>query len=522
MPRLPSEQEEDELDELPPIDGDGADDPETMADLEEVGGPEPNDAGAASPLDDSTGEDDPLDAAALDGLDAVENDEAGAGGWLDEAVDSPDLDLGETSLLDAGEEGVSLEDPEEPVAADDDFGVGEGAERTSLDLAEEGPVNADEELRDEDLPALDADDTPEEDGRAEDEGLLDERVIGDEPLGLPWAAYPWTRVGPQLGLANVGLPGGITALACAARGALVAGRAASGAHELIRVDLEGSRQVLRAEGLNAARVAALAADSEAVVAVAEGGRLMLSQDGGARFEAAVVPEGVAAADVALASGILWVRTRTGSLLSARPGRVLERCAVPGTLVSLASDGSGGVVALAVDETGGPATLVRGNGNGTVTCEAVQAPVGRPATWLSARGDHVAYVAASARGGVVVRRPDGTWHRLHWEGRVTALAMVDAVGNPGGRDLLRRRRYDRPGSPRRSGSRVSRGAARTHARRCRGRRTHARLGVRRFPRRRVGCWRIRGRGFRNRLIDRNLLPPPAYPTALVWISRTSPR
>ncbi len=427
MPRLPFEQEEDELDELPPIDGDGGDDPETAADLDDVGGPEPNDAGAASPLDDSTGEDDPLDAAALDGLDGVETSERdGAGGWLDEPVDSPDLDLGETALLDAGEEEVSLEDPEEPLAPDEDFGVGEGAERTTLDPAEEGPVNADEELRDEDLPALDADDAPEEDGK-EDEGLLDERIIGDEPLGLPWAASPWTRVGPQLGLSSVGLPGGITAIACASRGALVAGRAASGAHELIRVDLEGSRQVLQAEGLTGGRVAALAADGDSVAAVAEGGRLLLSQDRGARFEAAAMPEGVAAADVVLASGILWVRTRTGSLLSARPGRMLERCTVPGTLVSLAANGAGGVVALAVDETGGPATLVRGNENGTVACEAVQAPVGRPAAWLSARGDHVAYVAASARGGVVVRRADGTWHRLLWEGRVTALAIVDATG-----------------------------------------------------------------------------------------------
>jgi hypothetical protein len=425
MPRLPFEQEEDEFDELPPIDGDG-DDPETMADLEEVG-PEPNDAGAVSPLDDSTGEDDPLDAAALEGLDGIESAEReGDGGWLDEPVDSPDLDLGETTLLDAGEGESSLDDPEEPPAPDDDFGVGEGAERTTLDLAEEGPVNADEELRDEDLPALDADDAPDEDGK-EDEGLLDERVIAEEPLGLPWAASPWTRVGPSLGLASVGLQGGITAIACALRGAIVAGRAASGAHELVRVDLEGSRQVLQAEGLNGGRVAALAAEGDSVAAVAEGGRLLLSQDGGARFEAAAMPEGVAAADVVLASGILWVRTRTGSLLSSRPGRTLERCTVPGTLVSLAPSGAGGVVALAVDETGGPATLVRGQENGNVVCEAVQAPIGRPAAWLAARGDHVAYVAASARGGVVVRRADGTWHRLLWEGRVTALAMVDASG-----------------------------------------------------------------------------------------------
>jgi hypothetical protein len=429
MPRLPSEVEEDELDELPPIDGDGGDDPETAADIEEIGGFEANDAGAGSPLDDSTGEDDPLDAAALAGLDGVERDEAD-GGWLEEAVDSPDLDLGEAALLDAGregDEGASLEDGEEPLAPDEDFGIGEGAERVGLDRAEEGPVNADEELRDEDLPAPDADDTPDEEGRAEDDGLLDERVIGEEPLGLPWAADPWTLVGPPLGLSNLGLPGGITAMACATRGAVVTGRAGSAAHELIRVDLEGGRQVLPAEGLRGGRVVALAAEGEAVAAVAEGGRLLLSQDSGARFEAVAVPEGVAAADVALASGILWVRTRTGSLLAARPGKLLDRCTVPGTVVSLASDGSGGVVALAVDETGRPATLVRGRDNGAAACEAVQAPPGRPAAWLSARGHHVAYVAGSARDGIVVRRSDGSWHRLQWEGRVTALAIIDDVG-----------------------------------------------------------------------------------------------
>jgi hypothetical protein len=422
MPRPPSEQEEDELEELPPIDGDGRDGPEPAPDLEEIDGEEPAEPGAGASLDDSTGEDDALDASALEGL---ESDEA-EGGWLDEPVDSPDLDLGEPALLDAGDEAVALEDAEEPLAPDEDFGIGEGGERSGLDFAEEGPVNADEELRDEDLPALDADDAPDEDAK-DDEGLLDERIIGEEPLGLPWAAEPWAPVGSPLGLSNVGLPGGITAMTCAARGALVAGRAASGAHELIRVDLEGGRQVLPAEELRGGRVGALAAEGEVVAAVVEGSRLLLSHDGGGRFEAVGVPEGVAAANVVVTSGILWVRTRTGSLLSARPGRILERCPVPGSVVSLTADGLGGAVALAVDETGRPATLVRGKASGAVVCEAVQAPAGRAAPWLSARGDHVAYGAASLRGGVVVRKGDGTWERLPWEGRGTALSIVDALG-----------------------------------------------------------------------------------------------
>ena len=161
--------------------------------------------------------------------------------------------------------------------------------------------------------------------------------------------------------------------------------------------------------------------------VTEGGRLFLSQDGGARFEPAVVPEGVSAADVALASGVLWVRTRTGSLLAARAGKVLERRAMPGALVAFAGDGAGGVVGLAADDTGRPATLVRGKADGTVECEAVQAPIGRPGTVLTARGGHLAYVVASPRGGIVLRGADGAWQRLAWEGRVTALGLVDAAG-----------------------------------------------------------------------------------------------
>lgn len=419
MPRLPFEAEDDELDELPPIDGDGAEDDENPRDLDEIDSP---DAGEAS-LDDSTGEDDPVDGGALEG---ALGEEAGSG-WLDEAVDSPDLDLGEASLLATGDETVSLDDGEEPLAPDEDFGIGEGTERTALDFAEEGPVNADEELREEDLPALDADDAPDEEGRAEEEALLDERVLAEEPLGLAWAAQPWTPVGPALGLSSIGLPGGITAMACAGRGALVTGRAGSGANELVRVDLEGGRQLLPAEGLHGVRVAALAAEGEAIAVVGEGGRLFLSLDGGTRFELVAAPEGVAAADVALASGVLWVRTRTGSLLAALPGKVLERRAVPGNVVSLAADAAGGVVALAVDQTGRPATLVRGRPDGSAACEAVQAPPARPGPWLSARGEHVAYVIAQARGGVVTRSRSGAWSRSAWESRPSGLAIVDEVG-----------------------------------------------------------------------------------------------
>jgi hypothetical protein len=433
LPRRPPEHEDEELGDLPPIDGALGDEPESVHDLEEIDDPEAAGDGQHSVLggfDDATGEDEPPDLSELEG------DEAESG-WVDESADSPELDLGDPMLLDAGEESLSLDDGEEPAAADEDFGIGEGGERSTLDAAEEGPIGADEELREADLPALDADDERDEPVRDDDEGLLDERFAGDVPLGAPWSAEPWIRVGPPLGLAWVGLARGITALTCAARGALVAGRSESGACQLVRVDLEGGRQVLDAHGLDGGRVTALAAEGDAVATVLEGGRLALSIDGGARFEPVIVPEGVAAADVALVSGVLWVRTRTGSLLVVRrdpAGKfAFDRCSVPGVVAALgradglAASGGAGIVALAVDDAGKPSTLVRGKADGTVACEAVQGPGGRPAGPIVARRDRLAYLVASSRGGVLVRQVDGGWKRSGWEGRVTALAMIDDAG-----------------------------------------------------------------------------------------------
>jgi hypothetical protein len=437
--RLPAgQQDDDELDDLPPIDGGLGEDAEQQQDADEINDPEASEADSLATdqgLDDSTGEDDPPDLSELEG---DENES----GWVDESADSPELDLDALALLDAGEERLSLEDGEEAPAQDEDFGIGEGGEPFAIDAAEEGPIGADEELREADLPALDAD-AGDDATREPDEGMLDERVAGDEPLGAPWAAEPWTRVGPPLGLARLGLPGGITALACVARGALVAGRAESGVFQLVRVDLEGARQVLQGGGLDRAKVTALAAEGEVVAAVLEGGRLAFSRDGGGRFEPVAVPEGVAATDVAVAGGVLWVRTRTGSLLvmhSDATGKVtVERRTVPGAVVAIGRDDAlaggtarpAGLIALAIDDAGEPSTLVRGRSDTTVVCEAIQASGGRPASAIAARGERIAYLvapAASARSGVVVRQDArAEWRRFAWEGRVTALAMVDEAG-----------------------------------------------------------------------------------------------
>ncbi len=423
MPRALSTHNDDELDELPPIDGDVGDSPDGTTDLDEIPSTAEDEGDESDGgLDDATGEGDPPDLSELDGDEAED-------GWVDEAADSPDLNLGEadlTDLLELREGDASLEDGEDPPSVDEEFGVGEDA-GTSFDSADDGPVDADEQLRDEDLPAMDADDEEEPDARSDEAGLLDDRFVGDEPRGLPWAAEPWARVGPPGGLSWVGLPGGVTTLACALRGALVAGRSESGAHELMQVDLEGARHVLSAEGLSEARALALAVEGDSIAVVSDGGRLLLSRDGGARFEAVPIADGIAAADVVLAFGVGWVRTRTGSLLVARRGKAIERCAVPGVVVAIASDGARGMRGLAMDEGGVTATLLSGTADGGVSCEAVQTPYGRPAGVLAVRGEHVAYISSSPKNAIVRRDPDGSWRRFVWDGPVTAIAFVDDEG-----------------------------------------------------------------------------------------------
>jgi len=183
-------EEEDDLDELPPLDGDVRDAPEPDLDPGELLG----DDGDAS-LDDTTGEGDPVDAEELD---VDERDQ----GWLEEPADAPDLDLGDVAVIDFGGEAPAAEDADEPGVGDEDFGFGNAPERGGLDGGDEGPVGADEELREADLPQLDAD----EEGDLDDAALVDAGFAADEPVGLPWAAEPWSRVGAPVALylADVG------------------------------------------------------------------------------------------------------------------------------------------------------------------------------------------------------------------------------------------------------------------------------------------------------------------------------
>ena len=253
-------EEEEELGELPPLDGD-------------AGEPEPPEAGdddaavdGDASLDDSTGEDDPVDA------DDLEVDDADVG-WLGEATDAEGLDLGDPAIDLAVEPPVG-DEAEEPGVGDEDFGLGRGPERVGLDAGDEGPLDEDEELRDEDLPALDADDAGEV-----DEAAPVEAGFGvEEAPGLPWAAAPWERVGAPFAL------GGASAVACAGAFTLAAAKAERGAWALVRLDLEGGVVAVAAAGLPVAEVRALAAQGELVVASTDGG-LYASEDGGETFAA---------------------------------------------------------------------------------------------------------------------------------------------------------------------------------------------------------------------------------------------
>ncbi len=397
-PTLP-ESDDDDLGELPPLDGD------TDEGDPSEGGLDILDDDAAS-LDDSTGEDDPADASELNLPEAESS-------WLTDSADATDLDLGDAGLVDVDERQTRPGDVEEPDIRDEDVGLSDLAEYGTLDAGDEGPLDPDEELRDEDLPALDA---GEED--LDNAGYSDEPFAADESLGLlPWATRPWDCVGAPLGLV------GATAVACVSRGALVAARAENGRPEVFRVDLEGAREPLTSQGIAGAEIVSLAAEGQTVAAVLRGGALVVSRDGGERFGRVVGSFGVA--DAVLGSGALWIRTRGGDVLVSSGGvRDFVRCAVPGSVAAIARNGVMGLVALIVDDAGRPVALARGGPDGVLDREAIDAPLASSATVLAARSSHVAY---SGRTGVVRRGPDGAWRSFAWGGRVTALAFVDDEG-----------------------------------------------------------------------------------------------
>jgi hypothetical protein len=412
---IPTSRDDDDLGELPPLDGDGDDQPDSAEPENPEEGP-----GDAS-LDDATGEDDPIDPGDL-GLNEAEP------GWLDEPTDAPDLDLGAVGLVDFADERDPLDDVEEPGVAGEDFGLGSAdSAEDELDTGDEGPLDEDDALREEDLPRLDAD----EEGDLEDAALVEAGFAADEPVGLAWAADPWPRVGAPVGLLSA------TSIACVARGALSAGRSEEGTAELLHVDLEGTSQTLAASGLDVAGVRALAAERNRVVALVDSGQVAVSRDRGASFDAI---GGVVAAEIALVGDVVWMRTRAGGILgfpdaSARVTASVQDSSASGGFPSsnpslrsgvraIARDVSGRVAGLLTDDAGRVLALVSVSDDGSPR-EPIEAPEARMPASLAVRVRHAAY---SARGGGVVRRLAGGAWRMHaWEGPVAALAFVDDAG-----------------------------------------------------------------------------------------------
>ncbi|MEO7110011.1 MAG: hypothetical protein ABI183_06210, partial [Polyangiaceae bacterium] len=158
---------DDDID-LPPLDGGSEDESVDESDSEDLD-PVPADAGNDA-FDDATGTDDPVDPDEIDDLDdedgsALENHELAND--LDDQADFLEDRASElASGLASGllEESV-LGDDEGQGVGDEDFGIGDDEATAAMDAGEEGPQDADEELREEDLPALDADELGEGDER---------------------------------------------------------------------------------------------------------------------------------------------------------------------------------------------------------------------------------------------------------------------------------------------------------------------------------------------------------------------
>jgi hypothetical protein len=317
---VPQKQPRDEeLEELPPLDGGIDDEAETPApDLEEDELPD----GGGDPFDDKTGDPTQGDGAAELELSGSE------GGWLEEADEAEGLDIGDAELL--SEETDLLRDNEEPGTGNEDYGIDDPEGALDTDGGEEGPGDADEELREEDLPRLDAD----EGGSPDDEDFVEAGFGADEEaLGIAWGAERWQRVGAPLEL------GPVRTLACVAGGVLVGG---SG---LFRVDLEGGVERLAAVGLLGGDVTGVWSIDGTVWVRTEDGELFASNDQGGTFARAAAwralvrpDEAAAGIQVVVGGGGLWARTAQGTLLfSGGYGQAFEVVDAAGFVAAVGTD-----------------------------------------------------------------------------------------------------------------------------------------------------------------------------------------
>ena len=397
--------EAEEVDHLPPLDG-GEEEPEPVApdlDDDEI----QNEAG------------DPFDDQAAKEEDAVQFLEIGGAesGWLDDSIAESLDDEGDDLLLQDAVDPLS--DNDEPGVGDEDYGLGESEESGVLDAGEEGPGEDDEELREDELPRRDAD----EGGAPEDSDFIDEGFgIESGVLGVPWSAETWERAGAPLDVAPM------RSVACVPRGVLAGGAG------LWRVDLEGSKERIAAEGVQDCDLLHVLSDGPRVAVTTEGARVFVSRDGGGTFTSSDgwralsrPDEAAVGIDVVLGGDELWGRTAQGALLwSGDFGIHWEKVDGGGFVAAVCMDDARKLVALVRTLSG--AEVVRGR-RGHFVHTSLPAGLVQPErldrALLAARGAEVAL--AIDRSPVCIS-PDGlSWAHVPGTESATALGWQHDEG-----------------------------------------------------------------------------------------------
>ncbi|MGO8995814.1 MAG: hypothetical protein ACLQVI_21085, partial [Polyangiaceae bacterium] len=407
--------QEEELDDLPPIDGDSLD-PEGA---EEDSAPEeldddPSDA-EADPLDDSTGEGDPLEEVETSGAES---------GWLDDAGDSEALDVGTPDTFGTEDESPTLlEGAEEPDVGEDELTFGAEGSSDVGDAGEEGFEDEEEDLREEDLPRLDS---GQDDAEPDDADLLDalpEENASEEPRP-PWDDRAWERV--EEGASSSLSPAAV--LAIGPSGLVVGGEG------LARVDREGGLTVLGASGLRGGAPHAIAVTGTTIYVATPRGGVFISDDGGSSFREgnawrALLGPGEHIVEL-LCSGDerdeLWGRGSGGSLVwSEDQGITWSRVLPELRFEAIAADTvEGCVVALARKD--GATSIARGSRGRLVSSKAGTLPGGKVLTLAAYDGK---LAVALVRGAF---RLDGSagmdWTRLDGSAGLTAMTFARSDGS----------------------------------------------------------------------------------------------
>ena len=396
----PHEEPEEELGELPPLDGEGDDAEPPVEELDDLAPEEQN------LLDDATGEADPVDE--VDVPAALE-------GGLDDADGAEDLDVGGDDLDDLGNVGL-LDDADEPGVGDEDFGLDPAGAALAGDAGEEGPEGADDELREEDLPRLDADD----DGELEDDAFSEVWPGVTEDERPPWDDRAWERVAAAAIGAGVGMVRSVVPLDGAEQAAVVGGAS------VLRVDAQGATPLAAALGepaIHGATIAGVARLSDgAVVAATGAGEVWLVDGLAARELSALRPLAAGpVVEVAAHGTRIWARTADGALLgSADRGEHWE--------IFVAD----GVLAVTVTPAGELVAVTGLRARPIVLRGTALAAWGPP---LPAFPEGVRPIARARAGVVVVgalgagafRSDGGAWTRLEGTSGVTALTLLDDGG-----------------------------------------------------------------------------------------------